>query len=123
MEQLFVSKRVSFNTAYYFSQITDADIAAREELVHNVLPDGKFRVEEDSAESDNQQQIGGVFMFDRKNLTLKTYANIYNKVKRGDTIKYKKEIWIVSDLRRTMLQRRNQYNKKDYFITYIDLRR
>ena len=123
MEQLFVSKRVSFNTAYYYTQITDENIVNREELVHNTEYDGKFRVQEENGESDNQQQIGGVFLFERRNITLKTYANIYEKLKRGDLILYKKNVWIVSDIRRDPLQRRNQYNKKDYFITYIDLRR
>lgn len=119
---MFTSRRTCYNICYYWNVEQDNNIVNREEIVRKRNPSGHFYAKEESDENDSLNVVNGSIMFERKNISLKTYDDIQG-LKRGDFVSYEENIWMVDFIGRKKVRRQSMYGNYTPYIYIINLRR
>ena len=93
---LFRSRRGFNEYCKWWTYKKDVDPA---ELIHKQKPAGTFYAKEISAETYNDNVLGGVFHFDRTTTIIQSPDDL-GKIKNNDVILYQGEIWFVKDVQK-----------------------
>ena len=101
----------------------EADLS--DELVMKRVPDGQFLAKESSPLYTQNFQVGGVFMFEKENKTIKSPDNL-SCLKSEDLVEVNGEKWIVVNVQRSKSRVQNTFfaadNKCSHYW-YLELRR
>lgn len=131
---LFTSRRNHFNRCYYWKK-NDREIemsadlytmvsvdSESKEMCYEREPDGWFDANEISNYEEDNQIVGGTFMFDNNSSTLETNDNI-PLLGVNDVIVYDNYVWRVVKAARKKRKRQAQFSKDYSYKTYITLKR
>ena len=116
---LLLGRRGDFEKCQYW--VRDESDESLNEYTHNHKPSGIFYAKEITAEDLHKLVINGVFMFNESLITI--YANGSLKLKNGDLIKFRDEIWIVQTCQPKRVQKNVQFMKRPSVKSYIQLKR
>jgi hypothetical protein len=116
---IFVSRRTNFEECEYWLRDVNAD---PNELVYKTRrSNGSFYAKISNPETFSNNIVGGVFMFDTKNLMLETYDNI-DEVKLNDVVRYNDNFYIVTQVQKYPIRKNTQFHSEQQYITYLSLR-
>lgn len=115
----FTSRRIEFDYCEYWVRDVDGN---PNELIHvNRKKTGHFYARQENAESLGNNVIGGVFMFDTRNVTISTQDDI-NDIKQNDIVKWRDNVYMVADVQRIPLKKNYQFHNDIRYKTYLSLR-
>ena len=120
----FQSRRNYNICCKWWSRAQYADIE-EDELVFNRVPSGHFYAKEVSAEADTDSVIGGVFMLDRTNVTIKSPDDL-GKIQSKDLVEYQGEKWVVVSVQKSKARLQKTYFASDKNCShywYLELRK
>lgn len=116
---LFTSRRTTFEECKYWLRDINAD---PNELVYKSRKyDGIFDAKISNPETFGTNVIGGVFMFDTKNLMIETYDDI-NDIKANDVVMFMNNFYIVTQIQKYPIRKNTQFHNEQQYITYLSLR-
>ena len=116
---MFVSKRTIFEECEYWLRDVNADPS---ELVYKTRKsNGTFDAKESNPETTSPNVVGGVFMFDTKNLMIETYDDI-EEIKINDVVKFRNNYYIVTQIQKYPIRKNTQFHYDQQYITYLSLR-
>lgn len=131
---LFTSRRNHFSKCYYWKK-NDREIEMNEDLYSSISvdeeskemcyerePDGWFDANEISNYEEDNQIVGGAFMFDSNISTLVTNDNI-PLLGSNDIVVFDNKVWRVTKTARKKRKRQAQFSKDYSYKTYINLKR
>ena len=114
-----MSKRTSFEECEYWLRDVNAD---PNELVYKSRRcDGAFDAKLSNPETSGTNVIGGVFMFDTKNLMLETYDDI-DEIKINDVVCFRGSFYMVTQVQKYPIRKNTQFHNDQQYITYLSLR-
>ena len=95
---LFQSRR-NLNERCRYWGVNESEEIELNELVYKRVADGMFYAKEVNSETENNNIISGLDMFERTTVTIFTTDDVKN-IKRNDIVEYQEELWRVSDVQR-----------------------
>ena len=131
---LFTSRRNHFNKCYYWIK-NDREIEMKEDLFSTISvdseskelcyerePDGWFDANEISNYEEDNQIVGGAFVFDSNIATLVTNDNI-PLLGTNDIVVFDNQVWRITKTARKKRKRQAQFSNDYSYKTYINLKR
>jgi hypothetical protein len=115
----FTSRRSNFEECEYW--LRDINANPNELVYQSRVCDGTFDAKISNPETSGSNVIGGVFMFDTKNLMLETYDDI-DEIKVNDVVKYNGCFYIITQIQKYPLRKNTQFHSDQQYITYLSLR-
>ena len=116
---VFLSRRTNFEECEYWLRNTNAD---PNELVYQTRrSNGIFDAKISNPETFGNDVVGGVFMFDTKNLMIETYDDI-SEIKPNDVVSFKGDFYMVSQIQKYPIRKNTQFHSEQQYITYLSLR-
>lgn len=116
---IFTSRRTNFEECEYWLRDVNAD---PNELVYKTRrSNGTFYAKISNPETSGQNVLGGVFMFDTKNLMLETFDEI-EEVKVNDVVKFNGSFYIITQIQKYPVRKNTQFHNEQQYITYLSLR-
>ena len=119
MFDLFTSRRSNFDECEYW--LRDVNSNPNELVYKSRRCDGTFYAKLSNPETVGSNVIGGVFMFDTKNLMLETYDDI-REVKVNDVVCFRGSYYIVTQIQMYPIRKNTQFYNEQQYITYLSLR-
>lgn len=121
---LFQSRRTYNELCHWWSR-NESDEYEDDELIMKQHPTGSFYAKEVSSEATHDVAVGGVFMFDKTTITLKSPDNLFG-MKGNDLIEYQGEKWMVVNVqkKKTRISNSEFANDKDCsHMWYLEIRK
>lgn len=119
---LFTSSRIYFNRCPYWCVDEEWLEMHPNEIAIKKKPTGYFNAKEESPFRTSNQIVGGAFMFERNDLTISTEDDIYD-IKENDILKFRGEIYRISDIQRQPKLKQTQYSNRPSCKTFLTLKR
>lgn len=114
-----MSKRTSFEECEYWLRDINGD--PNELIYKSRRCDGTFDAKISNPETTGTNVIGGVFMFDTKNLMIETYDDI-SDIKANDVVCFNGNFYMVTQIQKYPIRKNTQFNYDQEYITYLSLR-
>ena len=115
----FTSRRTNFDECEYWVRKDTDDL---NELIYETRKrTGTFSAKQENNETSTPQVVGGVFMFSSRNVTISTNDDI-SDINENDIVKFRGEIYIVSQVQRILIKKNNQFYNEKRYKTYLSLR-
>ena len=96
-----------------------------DELVMKRIASGSFMAKEVSPKTDQNSQVGGVFLIQRDNITIKSPDNL-NGIASEDLVEFRGELWRVISVQRSKARNQNTFfgqEKNCSHYWYLELRK
>jgi hypothetical protein len=121
---IFTSRRTEFYRCRWWASLLpeDEDTSASSFDYNSMLPSGSFMAREMANYSNDNQEMGGVFLFNENHVVLSTNDDI-RKMKANDLVEYDGDMWIVETVNKQKIKRQSQFAKDVPFSYSIALRR
>lgn len=119
---LFTSRRDMNNYCVYWKQNEDEDVVSINEIVYNKEPYGFFYAAEVSSLTKENQVVGQVVMFSKRDITLRT-TDYVKDLDENDIVKYNDEYWRVENVQFKKKKKQGFFMDVDSGEYYIHLRR
>ena len=114
-----MSKRTSFEECEYWLRDVNSD--PNELIYKSRRRDGIFDAKISNPETSTNDIVGGVFLFDMKNLMIETYDDI-EEVKINDVVCFMGSFYIITQVQRYPIRKNTQFHDDQQYITYLSLR-
>lgn len=119
MRNIYHNNRAHFNRCVYYNRDERDSVGDLTKWILTQKPQGVFYAKEVSQKTNQANQLGGVLMFDKYNITLETGDDV-NDIKRGSVVNYLNHAWLVENIQLAIQQKETEFGK-DQYITYITL--
>ena len=115
----------TYNKVCYWWHRKEDDVNEPDEIITQRVASGSFYAKEVAPLRNQDIQIGGVFMFEKDAVTLKTPDNVIG-LSSEDLVKWDGELWRVVTTQRSKARIQNTFfakDKKCSHFWYIELRK
>lgn len=121
---LYQSRQTYNCKCRWWRRNTNDDIES-DELIMKRVPNGIFMAKEVAPNRQQDIQVGGVFMFSRDNITIKSPDDL-SEIEAKDLVEFNGDLWIVESVQRTKARVQNTFFGKDIHCShywYLELRK
>lgn len=119
---IFTSRRDCFDECQFW-KIDEDEYVDANELVYSTEPSGFFNAKQVTSEENSAQVVGGVFMFDSSNITLKTNDDIDEVLKKNYIVLFRNEIWRVENVQKAPIKKNYQFSNEISYTFYVRLKK
>lgn len=121
----FYNSRATYNEKCRFWHRNENDEVDPDELRIKRVADGSFLAKEVAPLRTQNIQVGGVFMFEKDTITIKSPDNL-SGIKSEDLVEFRGEMWRVIDVQMSKSRNQNTFYGKDSKCShywYLELRK
>ena len=120
MIDLWQSRRDSFVSVEYWSQIDDDDVVSNSQIAYKILPSGTFMAKEVSSFTDDSQVVGETLMYDERTVNIYTRDKV-SDLRVNDIVRYEGKFYRVDNIQKNYVKKQRQFMKREasaeYFIS------
>ena len=116
---LILGRRGQFEKCNYW--LRDESIKDLSVYKYQIKPKGRFYANQITPMNEDKAQLNNAFLYDTSAITL--YTRNYVKLKKGDIVEFKGELWMVINCQYKETTKNQQFMSRPSIESYIQIRR